>query len=193
MGILSSVVIPLVLQQQKQTAAVELEKLKSANALELAKLTNTHKIEQIQSEGVENRASIATKASLDQQAFEQRYVRNVIQGVITGTAGGIAAGAAKGYFSERFKSKNNNNKNTKNGSGPNLPPGSTPGTVATPYGDVSEAEAKRIWDEFHSAPKFNTAPKSVVTMMEEERARRKIAVPVIPGIAAVALPLLVSI
>lgn len=163
MGIISSVVIPLVTQQLKQQNERELiarrgeeerklEELKHSNALELQEAKHADVTsEQIQASTLSKTESKVT-SDLKQSNWEKQYYKDLIRSTIVGTAGGIAAGAAKGYFSQRFRNDSNNkaSKDKHDKDFHDKFPPTAGGMVSTPYGDVSEPEARKIWDEFHN-------------------------------------------
>lgn len=158
MGIMSSIVIPLVLQGMKQRQENSITAQKQTDALELENARSANAIAETQAKGVQDRLTAREQSSLSSGRFRNEYWPRFAQGIATGVAGGIASGAAKGYFTQKFKSDGTNKKDGNNNKRPPSGPSAAP-----VFGQFSAEQIQKTKDwlsQKQATPQFARESKS---------------------------------
>lgn len=153
MGIVSSLVIPLVLQEMKQRQQNSTIAQEHQNALELEETRSANAIAEAQAKGVQDRYTAREQSSLTTGRFSNEYWPRFAQGVATGVAGGIASGAAKGYFTQKFRN-DNHDKDGKNNNNKRPPTGPSAAGMQREFTDAQIQKAKDWLSQKQAIPQF---------------------------------------
>lgn len=207
MGILGTVVIPLVQQAMRDRAASRLQDQKQDDQLELIRQQHLNMLDEIAAKGREERETVKTQTSSQAERYKNEYARRLLSGIATSTAGGIAAGAAKGYFSSKFAAKSKENKDNNN----HKPQGPSSSSTSIPLGTFTPDQIQKAKDFFNPSVSFgnnksfqrtifypanmdvvkqvteqqSTADK-LAQELEKNRARNLTKTMVLPGISGIA-------
>lgn len=198
MGLLGTVVIPLISTAIKHQYEKEIVAQKAEEERKLEDLKHANTMQEAETKSTLNKEESVVKSNLVQSNWEKQYYKDLVRNVITGTAGGIAAGAAKGYFSNKFHSTDSKKNNSNRNDNPK-PPTPKGGATVTPDNKEKQINDK-IWNWLGSPGsdpldldlKKDEVDLHVLRQLEQQGfGRTKPSNFVLPGLTSVPIPMFV--